>query len=158
MLLEQPISDYLHLHLVKNVLAVKLETIHKPVKPPNSQPNHPQTSQTTQQPAKLVTNHPQTSHKLAKPTKPPTNQPETSQPIHNKLTRQPNHPKISQILEKPPTNQPIIIRKSAFYVTKNFSNNAKHVLNLQPFYSISLTFTSEYQSQVRIEEKWREII
>ena len=48
--------------------------------------------------------------------------------------------------------------KLVFYVTKNFSNNAKHVLNLQPFYSVSLTFSSEDQSQVAIEGKWREII
>ena len=39
------------------------------------------------------------------------------------------HPQTSQIIHKPPTNQRIISRKSAFYVTKNFSNNAKHVLS-----------------------------
>ena len=49
-------------------------------------------------------------------------------------------------------------RKSVFYATKNFSKNAEHVLNLQPFYSISLTFSSEDQSQVGIDWKWREII
>ena len=49
-------------------------------------------------------------------------------------------------------------RKSVFYATKNFSNNAKHVLNIQPFYSISSTFSSEDQSQVGIEGKLHEII
>ena len=49
-------------------------------------------------------------------------------------------------------------RKSAFYVTKNFSKNAEHVLNLQPFYSISLMFSSKDQSQVGAEGTWREII
>ena len=49
-------------------------------------------------------------------------------------------------------------RKWVFYVTKNYSNNAKHVVNLQPFYSISLNFSREDQSQVGMEEKWREII
>ena len=43
------------------MLAVKLETTHKPAKPATSQPNHPQTFQTIH---KLLTNHlnhPQTS-------------------------------------------------------------------------------------------------
>ena len=68
-------------------------------------------------------NHPQTTHKPAK--------------------YRTNHPQTSQLLAE---NQFI-------YVTKNFSNTAKHVLNLQPFYSISLTFSGEDQNQVGIEEK-----
>ena len=44
-------------------------------------------------------------------------------------------------------------RRSVLYVTKNFSNNAKHVLILQLFYSILSTFSSEDQSQVGIEGK-----
>ena len=51
-----------------------------------------------------------------------------------------------------------MIWKSVFYVTKNFSNNAKHVLTLQSFYSTTLKFSSEDESQVGIEGKWREII
>ena len=42
-------------------------------------------------------------------------------------------------------------RKSVFYVTKNFSNNSKHVLSLQPLYAIISTFSSEDQSQAGIE-------
>ena len=58
-------------------------------------------------------------------------------------TNQPNHPQT--------------IHKPVFYVTKNFSNNAKHVLNFQPFYSsITLTFSSEDKSQVEIEGKSHE--
>ena len=91
-------------------------------------------------------NHPQTSQTTHEPAKPPTNQPAT------------NHPKTSQISDKPPKNQPIIIRKSVLNVTKNFSNNVKQMLNLQPFYSISSTFSSNDQSQVGIEGKWCEII
>ena len=49
-------------------------------------------------------------------------------------------------------------RKLVFYVTKNFRQNAKHVLSLQTFYFITLTFSSEDQSQLGIEGKWREII
>ena len=64
-----------------------------------------------------------------------------------------NHSQISQISDRPLKNQVIMSGKSVFYVTKNFSNNAKHVLNLKSFYSISSTFSSEYQSQVGIEEK-----
>ena len=44
-------------------------------------------------------------------------------------------------------------RKSVFYVTKNFSDIAKHVLSLQPFYVIALKFSNEDQSQVGIEGK-----
>ena len=62
------------------------------------------------------------------------------------------------MLDKRPKNQSIMSRKSVFYVTKNFVNNAKHVLNLQPFYSILSTFSNEDQSPVGIEGKWREII
>ena len=36
-------------------------------------------------------------------------------------------------------------------MTKILSNNANHMLNLQLFYSISLTFSSEDQSHVGIE-------
>ena len=56
------------------------------------------------------------------------------------------------------THEEANYEKKSFYVSKNFSNNAKHVLNLEPFYSITLTFSSEDQSQVGIEGKWREII
>ena len=45
-----------------------------------------------------------------------------------------------------------------FYIAKNLSNNAKLELNLQPFYSISSTFSNDDQNQVGIEGKWREII
>ena len=41
-----------------------------------------------------------------------------------------NQSQTSQITDKPPKNQPVISRKSAFHVTKNFRNNGKHVLNL----------------------------
>ena len=94
---------------------------------------------TTHKPAK-----PQTTHKTA-----------TNQSNHPQTTKKPAKPlsQTSQISDKPPQNQSIMSRKSVFYVTKNFSNNAKHVLNLQPFYSISSTFSSEDQSQVRIEGK-----
>ena len=60
--------------------------------------------------------------------------------------------------DKPPTIQPIMMRKSVFYVTKNFSNNAKHMLRLQPLYFITLTSSSEDQSQEGIEEKLCEMI
>ena len=63
------------LNLVKS-LAVKLETTHKPAKPPT---NQPQISQTSYKPAKPPMNHPQTTHKLAKP---PTNQPNIGQITH----------------------------------------------------------------------------
>ena len=49
-------------------------------------------------------------------------------------------------------------RKSVFCVTKNFSDNAKHVLSLQTFYAITLMFSSKDQIQVGIEGKRREII
>ena len=103
-------------------------------------------------------NQQQTSQTTDKPVKPPTNQPQTSQTIHKSPKNQSNHSQTSQISDKPSKNQPIMSRKSVFYVTKNFSNNAKHVLNLQPFYSISSTFSSEDQSHIGIEGKWREII
>ena len=54
-------------------LAVKLETTHKPAKPPT---NHPQT---THKPAKPPTNQTQISHK---PAKPPSNQPNIKQITH----------------------------------------------------------------------------
>ena len=98
-------------------------------------------------------NHPQTSQTSHKPSKPPTNQSQTSQTTHKPPKNQPNHSQTSHICDKPPKNQSIISKKSVSNVTKNFSNNAKHVLNLQPFYSISSTFSSEDQSQVRIEGK-----
>ena len=52
-------------------------------------------------------------------------------------------------------------RKLVFYVTKDFSNNAKHVHTCAHLcihahtcaYSISLTFGSKDQSQVGIEKK-----
>ena len=69
------------------------------------------------------------------------------------LASQANHPQTSHIQDKSPTNQPIIRRKSVFYVTKNFSDIAKHVLSLQPFYVIALKFSNEDQSQVGIEGK-----
>ena len=84
------------------------------------------------------------------------NQLKTSQTRHKptkSLTNQPNHPHASQIPGKPPTIQPIMSRKLVFYVTKNFSHNAKHVLSLQTFYFITLTFSSEDQSQLGIEGK-----
>ena len=48
-----------------STLAIKLETTHKPSKPPTKQPNCPQTTHT--------------SHKTARP---PTNQPNTGQTTH----------------------------------------------------------------------------
>ena len=54
------------------MLAVKLETTHKPSKPPTNHPNHPQTNQITHISATSPTDHPQTSQMLDKP---PTNQP-----------------------------------------------------------------------------------
>ena len=95
-------------------------------------------------------NQQQTSQITDKPVKPPTNQS--------------NHPQTTQKPVKPPTNQPNIGQTTQkpivikVYVTKNFKNNAKHVLILQQFYSISSTFSSEDQSHVGIEGKWREII
>ena len=78
----------------------------------------------------------ETTHKPAKP-----------------LGSQANHPQTSHIQDKSPTNQPIMRRKSVFYVTRNFSDIAKHVLSLQPFYVIALRFSNEDQSQVGIEGK-----
>ena len=78
-----------HSHLESHLLAVKLETTHKPVKPAT---NHP--------------NHPQTSHKLAKP---PTNHPKTSQTTHKPVTYVTNHPKTSQLLAK---NQFLMLPKT----------------------------------------------
>ena len=57
-------------------LAVKLETMHKPAKPPT---NHSQTSQTTHKPD---TNQPQTSQTTLKPAKYQTNHPLISQKSH----------------------------------------------------------------------------
>ena len=37
--------------------------------------------------------------------------------------------------------------KSVFYVTKKFSDNAKHVLSLQPFYAIVLMFNDKTVGQ-----------
>ena len=107
--------------------------------------NHPQTSQTIRKPPTNQPNYPQISHKSAKP---PTNHPQTSQTTHKPVKYRTNHPQTSQLWAE---NQFI-------YVTKNFSNTTKHVLNLQPFYSISLTFSGEDQNQVGIEEEWCEII
>ena len=95
-----------------------------------------------------------TTHKPAKPT---TNYPQISQTTHKPPKYLPNHSQTSQISGKPPKNQQIMSRKS-FSVTKIFRNNAKHELNFLPFYSNSLTFTSEDQSHVGIEGKWCEII
>ena len=83
-------------------------------------------------PPQNQSNHPQTTQK---PVEPPTNQP--------------NHPETTQ-----KTSQ-LWAENQFFMLPKNFSNNAKHVLNLQPLYSISSTFSSEDLSQVGIEGKWR---
>ena len=96
--------------------------------------NYPQTSQTTHKLVKLSTNHPQ-----------------TSQTIHKLPINQTKHSQTSDKYR-------IICWKSVFYVAKNFNNNANHVLSLQPFYAITLTFSSEDQSQLGIEGKWSEII
>ena len=81
------------------------------------------------------------------------NHPQTAKPLGS----QANHPQTSHIQDKSPTNQPIMRRKSVFYVTRNFSDIAKHVLSLQPFYVIALRFSNEDQSQVGIEGKWHDI-
>ena len=86
--------------------------------------SHLQTSQTTHKPAKASTNHSKTSQTTHKPAKYWT-----------------NHPKTSQLLAE---NQ-------FFYIIKNFSNNAKHVLNLPLFYSIPSTLSSKDHSEVGIE-------
>ena len=87
-----------------------------------------------------------------------THKPVINQPNRPQTTQKPAKPLTnSQISDKPPQNQSIMTR-NFFYITKNFSNNAKHVLNLQPFYSISSTFSNDDQSQVGIERKWREIM
>ena len=112
-----------------NTLAVKLETTQKAAKPPTNQSNHTQTNQTSPKPATIQANHLQASHKRAKP---PTNQPNTGQITHK------------------PANYE---QKISFYVTKNFSNNAKHMLCLQPSNSIILTFSIEDQGQVGIKGK-----
>ena len=88
-----------------------------------------------------------TTHKPAKP-------PQTNQTTHTSSTKQTNYPKPA----KPPTKHPIITRKPVFYVTKNLSNNAKHVLSFQLFYAIILTFSSKDQSHVGIVGKICEII
>ena len=79
------------------------------------------------------------------------NYPQTSQTTHKPVKPFTNHPQTSH-------KHRIISWKSVFYVAKNFNNNAKHMLSLQPFHAITLTFSSEDQSQVGIEGKWREII
>ena len=71
----------------------------------------------------------------------------TSQTTHKTVKYWTNHPKTSYLWAE---NQ--------FYVAKNISKNAKIKLSLQPFYSISLTFSKEDQSQVGIEGNWHEII
>ena len=81
--------------------------------------NHLQTIQTTHKLSKPPTKHPQTTNKQA------TNQPNYRKTIHK---------------------NPIMSRKSVFYVTKFFSDNAKYVLRLQSFWAITLTFSSEDQS------------
>ena len=86
----------------------------------------------------------ETTHK---PTKPLKNQPNTSQTTHKPAKYRTNHPKISQLL---PENQLLMLPKTLATM--------QNVLNLQPFYSILSTFSSEDQSQVGIEGKWREII
>ena len=53
-------------------LAAKLETTHKPAKPPTIQPNHPQTREIPDKPPTDQPNHPQNRQI---PDKPPTNQP-----------------------------------------------------------------------------------
>ena len=83
-------------------------------------------------------NHSQISQITHKLTKPSTN-------------RQ-NHLQTSQISDKPPKTQSVMTRKSVFYVTKNFSNNAKLVLNLHPFYSISSMFSIEDQPKQELRE------
>ena len=40
-----------------------------------------------------------------------------------------------------------------FMLPKNINNNAKHVLSLQPFYAITLMFSSKDQSYLRIAGK-----
>ena len=60
-------------------LAVKLKTTHKPAKPPENQPIHPQTTQTTHRPPAI---HPQTSQTTRKPDKYWTNHPLISQKSH----------------------------------------------------------------------------
>ena len=72
-----------------------------------------------------------------------TTAPQTSQGAQKPTTNLPNHPQSSH-------KHPIIGRKSGFYVTKNFSDNAKHVLSWQPFYAITSAFTSEDQNQVGV--------
>ena len=104
--------------------------------------NHPKTSPATHKPAKLSTNCRQISQTIHKPSK---NHLPTSQITHKPTKYWTNHPKTSQLWAE---NQ-------FFMLPKNFSNNAKHVLNLQPLYSISSTFSSEDLSQVGIEGKWR---
>ena len=60
-------------------LAVKLETTHKPSKPPT---NHPKTTQTSHRPANPPLNHPQTSQTSHKPAKHQSNHPLISQKLH----------------------------------------------------------------------------
>ena len=86
--------------LFEKTLAVKHETTHKSAKLPTNHPNHPQT--------------------IHKPARSQQNYPKTTQIFHEPVTNQPNHPQSSH-------NHSIISRKTVFYVTKNFSNNEKHV-------------------------------
>ena len=68
------------------MLAVKLETTHKPAKSPTNHLNYPQTSQTTHKLAKPCTNHPQTRQTTLKPAKYQRNHPVIGQKSHCFLT------------------------------------------------------------------------
>ena len=89
--------------------------------------------ETNHKPAKPFTNHPNHQQTIRKPGKPVTNQPQT---IHKPA----KVPKTSYKLAKPRVN-------------KTFSDNEKHVLNLQSFYAIKSAFSSKDQRQVGIEGK-----
>ena len=82
------------------LLAVKLETSHKPTKPSTNQPKHPQTTQTSH---KLATNQPQISQTTHKPTKSLKNQPNHPKTTNKPAANQPNYLETSRKLAKPPT-------------------------------------------------------
>ena len=113
------------------------------VKLPTNLPNHPQTSQTTHKPVKLPPNQSQISQHYTK----------NEETLNGKVNFlcSANHPQTSH-------KHDILSRKSVCYVTKYLRDNAKHVLSLQPFYAVTLTISSEDQSQAGIEGKLSEII
>ena len=109
------------LPLAQYLLAVTLETTHKSAKPPTKHRNCPQSTQKPPKPAKSKSNYPKTTQTTHKPPKSSANYPQTSRTTHKvAITTQ------------------LFSRKTVFYVTKNNSNNAKHLLSFQPCHYINV--------------------